>query len=67
MAISTVGGGLVEADVIKAAPEVFRSRTAQEFKRVHSPIGTNIGAETPEEIGISIVGELIQGRAQRKQ
>jgi xanthine dehydrogenase accessory factor len=41
--------------------------TAEDFKRVHSPIGTNIGAETPEEIGISIVGELIQARSERNQ
>jgi xanthine dehydrogenase accessory factor len=27
--ISTVGGGLVEAEVIKAASEVFRTRTSQ--------------------------------------
>jgi xanthine dehydrogenase accessory factor len=32
--------------------------------QVHSPIGLNIGAETPEEIAISIVAELIQHRAQ---
>jgi xanthine dehydrogenase accessory factor len=30
--------------------------------RVHSPIGINIDAETPEEIAVSIVGELIQAR-----
>ncbi len=39
--------------------------TTDDFKRVRSPIGTNIGAETPEEIGISIVGELIQARSER--
>ncbi len=39
---------------------------ADDFKRVHSPIGTNIGAETPEEIGISIVGELIQARVESR-
>lgn len=33
--------------------------------RVHSPIGTDIKAETPEEIAVSIVGELIQARADR--
>jgi xanthine dehydrogenase accessory factor len=33
--------------------------------RVHSPIGLDIGAETPEEIAVSIVGELISVRAER--
>ncbi len=41
--------------------------TTDDFKRVHAPIGTNIGAETPEEIGISIIGELIQARSERNQ
>ncbi|MDO9084597.1 MAG: XdhC family protein [Anaerolineaceae bacterium] len=35
----------------------------KQLKTVHSPIGLNIGAETPEEIAISIVAELIQIRA----
>jgi xanthine dehydrogenase accessory factor len=35
------------------------------FERVYSPIGLNIGAETPEEIAVSIVAELIQARAGR--
>jgi len=30
--------------------------------KVHSPIGLSIGAETPEEIAISIVAEMIQER-----
>ena len=38
--------------------------TKDELKRVHAPIGTKIGAETPEEIGISIVGELIHARSE---
>jgi xanthine dehydrogenase accessory factor len=36
---------------------------AERLNGVHSPIGLDIGAETPEEIGISIVAELIQVRA----
>ena len=39
--------------------------TTQDFARVHSPIGLSIGAETPEEIAVSIVAELIQARAGR--
>ena len=35
----------------------------EDLGRVHSPIGLAIGAETPEEIAVSIVGELIQVRA----
>jgi len=36
----------------------------EKLSQVHSPIGLNIGAETPEEIAISIVAELIQHRVQ---
>jgi xanthine dehydrogenase accessory factor len=35
----------------------------QDIDRVHSPIGLDIGAETPEEIAVSIVAELIKVRA----
>jgi len=34
-----------------------------DLKRVHSPIGLDISAETPEEIALSIVAELVQARA----
>jgi xanthine dehydrogenase accessory factor len=37
--------------------------TRADLGRVHSPIGLDIGAETPEEIAVSIVAELIQERA----
>jgi xanthine dehydrogenase accessory factor len=37
--------------------------TKEELNRVHSPIGLEIGAETPEEIAVSIVAELIMIRA----
>jgi xanthine dehydrogenase accessory factor len=39
----------------------------QDLARVHCPIGLKIGAETPEEIAVSIVAELIRARAQREQ
>jgi xanthine dehydrogenase accessory factor len=35
----------------------------KDVERVYSPIGTDIGAETPEELAVSIVGELIKVRA----
>jgi len=39
--------------------------TKTDLERIHSPIGLDIGAETPEEIGVSIVAELIKARFQR--
>jgi xanthine dehydrogenase accessory factor len=41
--------------------------TQTDLQRVYSPIGLTIGADTPEEIGVSIVAELIQVRAGFKQ
>jgi xanthine dehydrogenase accessory factor len=38
--------------------------TEKDLARVHSPVGLSIGAETPEEIAVSIVAELIQVRSQ---
>ena len=40
----------------KAFSEGF---TEVDFKNVHAPIGVQIGAETPEEIAISIACEII--------
>jgi xanthine dehydrogenase accessory factor len=37
---------------------------AEDLRRVHCPIGIAIEAETPEEIAVSILAELIQVRAQ---
>ena len=37
--------------------------TQEQLDQVHSPIGIDIGAETPEEIAISIIAELIKERA----
>jgi xanthine dehydrogenase accessory factor len=37
--------------------------TDTDLKRVHSPVGIDIGAQTPAEIAVSIVAQLIQVRA----
>jgi xanthine dehydrogenase accessory factor len=41
--------------------------TEADLKRVHSPIGLDIDAETPEEIALSIVAELVHARAQGRR
>lgn len=37
----------------------------EDFERVHAPIGLSIGAQTPEEIAVSIGAELISIRHDR--
>ncbi|MBR2423023.1 MAG: xanthine dehydrogenase accessory protein XdhC [Oscillospiraceae bacterium] len=44
-----------------------RGISEEAISRVHTPIGTSIKAVTPEEIGISIAGELIYTRALRRE
>ena len=39
--------------------------TNKDLERVYSPIGLSIGAETPEEIGISVVAELVKARSEQ--
>jgi xanthine dehydrogenase accessory factor len=38
----------------------------EDLEKVHSPIGLDIGGETPEEIAVSIVAELISERSKQK-
>ena len=45
---------------------VQRGVPRTQLDRVHAPIGLKIGAETPEEIAVSILAELIQVRAGTK-
>jgi xanthine dehydrogenase accessory factor len=40
--------------------------SAEKLRRVHIPIGLNIGAETPEEIAISIIAEIVRERREPK-
>ena len=35
----------------------------QEYARLHAPIGLAIGAQTPEEIAVSVAAEMIAVRA----
>ena len=37
-----------------------------EFEDVHAPIGLNIHAETPEEIAVSIMDEIIKVRRKKE-
>lgn len=46
---------------------IDRGFKQEELTRVYCPIGTAIGAETPEELGISIVGELVKVRAEKNR
>jgi xanthine dehydrogenase accessory factor len=52
--------------------ELFKQRLEHKgfdparFARLHAPIGLDIGAQTPEEIAVAIVAELIQVRAARR-
>jgi len=39
--------------------------TDEQFARIHGPVGLNIGAKSPAEIAVSILGQIIEVRAQR--
>lgn len=41
--------------------------TDEDFARITTPIGLNIGSETPAEIAVSITAQLIQVRAKRNR
>lgn len=60
----------VMGSVRKAQASAQRLReegfTDQDLARLNTPIGLAIGAETPEEIAVSIVAQLIETRARRR-
>ena len=39
--------------------------TDEQFERIHGPVGLNIGAKSPAEIAVSILGQIIEARARR--
>jgi xanthine dehydrogenase accessory factor len=39
--------------------------TEEQFARVHGPVGLNIGARSPVEIAVSILGQIVEVRARR--
>jgi xanthine dehydrogenase accessory factor len=61
--IGMMGSQRKVAQIFKALGE--EGFSPQTLARVHAPIGLPIGAETPEEIAVSIAAELIQVRAER--
>jgi xanthine dehydrogenase accessory factor len=67
-ALSTAAGYVGMIGSRKKRQTIYRNLLDQgvsqsAIERVHSPIGLAIGAETPEEIAVSIVSELIAVRA----
>ena len=41
--------------------------TAEQMARIHGPVGLNIGALSPAEIAISIVGQITQARRRKPE
>ena len=62
--IGMIGSSRKRAMIYKKLIEA--GHTQRELEQVHAPIGLTIGAETPEEIAVSIVAELIQVRGKGK-
>lgn len=54
---------------VARAKEVLREQgfTEAQLDTLHSPIGLKIGAETPAEIGISIMAEIIESRSRLRK
>jgi xanthine dehydrogenase accessory factor len=58
--IGVIGSRRRWSETVKGLNEVGISD--EQLKRVHSPIGLGIGAETPEEIAVSIMAEVLMVR-----
>ncbi|CCK79683.1 MULTISPECIES: XdhC family aldehyde oxidoreductase maturation factor [Desulfobacula] len=63
--IGMIGSKKKKNTIYKALMEEGFSK--EQLETVYSPIGLEINAETPEEIAVSIVGELIKKRAPKKK
>jgi len=59
--IGMIGSRKKVAEALRTLGE--RGFSPDDLARVHAPIGLPIGAETPEEIAVSIAAQLIQVRA----
>jgi xanthine dehydrogenase accessory factor len=71
-ALGTIAGyiGMIGSD--KKRNTIYKALMDEGFskdtlEKVYSPIGLDINAETPEEIAVSIVGELIKKKAPQKK
>jgi xanthine dehydrogenase accessory factor len=70
-ALSTKAGYIGMISSRQKRDAIYSALTEQgvsrdQLERVHAPIGLRIGGETPEEIAVSIVAELIQERARQQ-
>ena len=52
----------VNAKILLWKKLLQRGADAQRLEEVFSPIGVNIGADTPEEIAVSVVAEMVRVR-----
>jgi xanthine dehydrogenase accessory factor len=61
--IGVMGSARRWSSTVEALSE--RGITSEALARVHSPIGLNIGAETPEEIAVSIMAAVVADRREQ--
>lgn len=71
-ALCTEGGYIGMIGSRRKCEHIFNTLLKQGFiaadlKRVHAPIGLAIEAETPEEIALSIVAEMVKVRAEGRR